>query len=285
MELVGSEGLRFGKPARYGPSSFPPPAPRLTHLLAAWTRGEKDALEQLTPLVYAELRRLAQWHLTRERRGHTLQATALVNEAYLRLVDVDRVQWQDRAHFFAMAARQMRRILIDAARARGNQKRGGDVLKVSLTQGLGVPDRPEDLIALDEALEALGEIDERRARVVEMRFFGGLSVEEVAEVLEGFSRHGQAGLEAGEGVVGTGASKAVTRLSVTSAGEKFRMAFIGRPRPRARPRDRCDSGCTLPASGGWLAGSLAILFVLTRSREHGSAMGGNGTFPLDGAGN
>ena len=161
-----------------------PPAPGITHLLAAWARGEKDALEQLTPLVYAELRRLAQWHLTRERRGHTLQATALVNEAYLRLVDIDRVQWQDRAHFFAMAARQMRRILIDAARARGNQKRGGDVLKVSLTQGLGVPDRPEDLIALDEALEALGEIDERRARVVEMRFFGGLSVDEVAEVLK-----------------------------------------------------------------------------------------------------
>jgi RNA polymerase sigma factor (TIGR02999 family) len=160
------------------------PAPRLTHLLVAWARGEKDALEQLTPLVYGELRCLAQWHLMRERRGHTLQATALVNEAYLRLVDIDRVQWQDRAHFFAMAARQMRRILIDAARARGNQKRGGDVLKVSLTQGLGVPDRAEDLIALDEALEALGEIDERRARVVEMRFFGGLSVDEVAEVLK-----------------------------------------------------------------------------------------------------
>ena len=120
-----------------------------------------------------------------ERRaaGHTLQATALVNEAYLRLVDINRIQWQNRAHFFAMAARQMRRILIDAARKHGNQKRGGDVQKVSLAEGLVVPDRPEDLVALDEALVALTQIDERRGRVVEMKFFGGLSVEEIAAVL------------------------------------------------------------------------------------------------------
>ena len=166
--------------ARAGSSLAAP----VTRLLVAWGQGDQQALEQLTPLVYKELRRLAQWHLNGERPGHTLQATALVNEAYLRLVDINQIQWQDRAHFFAMAARQMRRILIDAARARGNQKRGADVRKVSLTQGLSVPDRPEDLIALDEALEALGEIDERRARVVEMRFFGGLSVDEVAEVLK-----------------------------------------------------------------------------------------------------
>src|SRR5688572_32151122 len=115
----------------------------VTQLLAAWGQGDGQALDQLTPIVYKELRRLAQWHMNGERRGHTLQATALVNEAYLRLVDINRIQWQDRAHFFAMAARQMRRILIDAARARGNQKRGADVRKVSLTQGLSVPDRPE----------------------------------------------------------------------------------------------------------------------------------------------
>jgi RNA polymerase sigma factor (TIGR02999 family) len=149
----------------------------------AWGQGEHQALEQLTPIVYKELRRLAQWHMNGERPGHTLQATALVNEAYLRLVDINRIQWQDRAHFFAMAARQMRRILIDAARKHGNQKRGGDAQKVSLAEGLVVPDRPEDLVRLDEALIALAQIDERRGRVVEMKFFGGLSVDEIAEVL------------------------------------------------------------------------------------------------------
>ena len=155
----------------------------VTHLLVAWGQGDQQALDQLTPLVYKELRRLAQWHMNGERPGHTLQATALVNEAYLRLVDINRIQWQDRAHFFAMAARQMRRILIDAARKHGNQKRGGDAQKVSLAEGLVVPDRPEELVALDEVLIALTQIDERRGRVVEMKFFGGLSVEEIAEVL------------------------------------------------------------------------------------------------------
>lgn len=160
------------------------PAPPLTHLLIAWGQGQTDALEQLTPLVYKELKRLAQWHMNRERFGHTLQATALVNEAFLRLVDINQIQWQDRAHFFAMAARQMRRVLIDAARRHGNQKRGGDVRKVSLAEVFGVPDRPEELVALDEALEALSQLDARRGRVVEMKFFGGLSVEEIAEVLQ-----------------------------------------------------------------------------------------------------
>jgi RNA polymerase sigma factor (TIGR02999 family) len=119
--------------------------------------------------------------MNRERPGHTLQATALVNEAFLRLVDINQIQWQDRAHFFAMAARQMRRVLIDAARKHGNQKRGGDVQKVSLANGLMVPDRAEDLVALDDV--ALAQIDERRGKVVEMKFFGGLSVEEIAQVL------------------------------------------------------------------------------------------------------
>lgn len=161
----------------------PSPAPPVTNLLVAWGQGDKAALERLTPVVYKELRRLAQWHMKRERVGHTLQATALVNEAYLRLVDINQVQWQDRAHFFAMAARQMRRILIDAARKHRNEKRGGDVQKVSLSEGLLVPDRAEELVALDDALEALARMDERRGRVVEMKFFGGLSVEEIAEVL------------------------------------------------------------------------------------------------------
>ena len=155
----------------------------VTHLLIAWGKGDQQALDQLTPLIYKELRRLAQWHMNGERPGHTLQATALVNEAYLRLVDINRIQWQDRAHFLAMAARQMRRILIDAARKHGNQKRGGDAQKVSLAEGLVVPDRPEELVALDEALVSLTQIDERRGRVVEMKFFGGLDVEEIAEVL------------------------------------------------------------------------------------------------------
>lgn len=161
----------------------PSPASPVTNLLVAWGQGDKAALERLTPLVYKELRRLAQWQMNRERVGHTLQATALVNEAYLRLVDINQVQWQDRAHFFAMAARQMRRILIDAARKHRNEKRGGDVQKVSLSEGLLVPDRAEELVALDDALEALARMDERRGRVVEMKFFGGLSVEEIAEVL------------------------------------------------------------------------------------------------------
>jgi RNA polymerase sigma factor (TIGR02999 family) len=165
--------------ARAGSSLAAP----VTHLLVAWGQGDQQALDQLTPLVYKELRRLAQWHMTRERPGHTLQATALVNEAYLRLVDINRIQWQDRAHFFAMAARQMRRILIDAARKHGNQKRGGDAQKVSLAEGLVVPDRPEELVAVDEALIALTQIDERRGKVVEMKFFGGLNVDEIAEVL------------------------------------------------------------------------------------------------------
>ena len=159
-------------------------AANLTTLLLAWGRGDETALDQLIPLVHDELRRLARRHMARERVGHTLQATALVNEAYLRLIEVNQVRWQNRAHFFAMASRVMRRILVDAARARGYQKRGAGAEKVSLDEALLVSGEPrQDLIALDDALNALAAFDLRKSQVVEMRFFGGLSVEETAEAL------------------------------------------------------------------------------------------------------
>jgi RNA polymerase sigma-70 factor (ECF subfamily) len=155
-----------------------------TTLLLAWGRGDATALDQLIPLVHDELRRLARRHMARERVGHTLQATALVNEAYLRLIEVNQVRWQNRAHFFAMASRVMRRILVDAARARGYQKRGAGAEKVSLDEALLISGEPrQDLIALDDALNALAAFDLRKSQVVEMRFFGGLSVEETAEAL------------------------------------------------------------------------------------------------------
>jgi len=146
--------------------------------------GDEAALQQLLPIVHDELRRLARRQMAGERPGHTLQPTALVNEAYLRLVTLKQMQWQDRAHFFAMAARLMRRVLVDFARSRGYQKRGGGAQRVSFTQALDVADgAPTDVVALDDALEALARVDERKSRVVELRFFGGLSVEETAEVL------------------------------------------------------------------------------------------------------
>ena len=155
-----------------------------TTLLLAWGRGDETALDQLIPLVHDELRQLARRHMAGERPGHTLQATALVNEAYLRLIEVNQVRWQNRAHFFAMASRVMRRILVDAARARGYQKRGGGAPTVSLDEALLVSGEPrQDLIALDDALNALAAFDLRKSQVVEMRFFGGLSVEETAEAL------------------------------------------------------------------------------------------------------
>ena len=153
-------------------------------MLLAWNRGEPDALDALLPLVHQELRRLAAHYMRRERSCHTLQATALVNEAYLRLIEVQRVQWQNRAHFFAMAARLMRRILVDAARSRGHQKRGGGAPVLSLDEALVVPTEPgKDLVALDEALTALASVDSRKSQVVEMRFFGGLNIDETAEAL------------------------------------------------------------------------------------------------------
>ena len=157
----------------------------MTALLVEWRGGDQRAVHRLLPLVHEELRRLAKRHMAGERPGHVLQATALVNEVYLRLVDIRRVQWQDRAHFFAMAARLMRRVLVDFARARQNQKRGGALHRVTFDQDLLVTsDTPEDLIAIDEALRSLAAHHERKSQVVELRFFGGLSVEETAEALK-----------------------------------------------------------------------------------------------------
>ena len=158
---------------------------KVTGLLLKWGQGDEQALHRLIPLVHNELHRIAQRHIGHERADHTLQATALVNEAYLRLVDAKAVAWHDRAHFLAVAARVMRRILVDHARARHYQKRGGDAARVTFDEGLAVTDeRAPDFIALDEALQALAEFDERKCRVIEMRFFGGLTVEETASVLK-----------------------------------------------------------------------------------------------------
>ena len=166
-----------------------PPRLEITRLLQAWAGGDQAALEQLAPLIYGELHRMARRHMRRERTGNTLQTTALVNETFVRLVDVKNVRWQDRAHFFAIAGRLMRRILVDRARARAAGKRGGDVACVNLDESLdAVPDRGAELIRLDESLDALAQLDPRKARVVEMRFFGGLNVEEIAEVLRISSR-------------------------------------------------------------------------------------------------
>ena len=156
----------------------------VTGLLRQWGQGNDDALERLIPLVYRELHRIARRCMAGERVGHTLQATALVNEAFVRLVDGKAVAWNDRAHFLAVSARVMRRILVDHARARTYQKRGGDAVRVSFDEALVVSsDLQPDYIALDAALDALAKFDERKCRVVEMRFFGGLSVEETAAVL------------------------------------------------------------------------------------------------------
>jgi RNA polymerase sigma-70 factor (ECF subfamily) len=162
-----------------------PSARHVTQLLQAWSQGEDAALEELLPLVHQELRRQARRHMYGERPGHTLQATALVNEAYLRLVNSRQVNWQNRAHFFAISAQLMRRILVDYARARGYQKRGGGVPKVTLDEALtGPQEKGHDLVALDDALKVLAGVDPRKTKVVELRFFGGLSVEETAEVLK-----------------------------------------------------------------------------------------------------
>ncbi|HWK11291.1 MAG TPA: sigma-70 family RNA polymerase sigma factor [Vicinamibacterales bacterium] len=160
------------------------PSHVVTRLLTRWKDGDEAALQQLVPLVHEELRRLARRDMAGEQRGHTLQPTALVNEAYLRLVDLKQMQWQNRAHFFAMASRLMRRILVDFARSRGYQKRGGGAKQVSFTDALEMAEAPPtDVVALDEALDALAHVDERKSRIVELRFFGGLSIDETAEVL------------------------------------------------------------------------------------------------------
>jgi RNA polymerase sigma-70 factor, ECF subfamily len=157
----------------------------ITRLLQAWRRGDEGALDKLTPQVYRELHRAARHCMSQERDGHTLQTTALINELYLRLSDLKLIDWQNRAHFFALCARQMRRILTDQARARQSQKRGEGAKAVSLDDALVIsPEPPADLVAVDDALNQLAKFDDRKSQVVTMRFFGGLSVEETAEVLK-----------------------------------------------------------------------------------------------------
>ena len=165
------------------------PTHEVTQLLQAWSEGDERARDKLIPLVYDELHRLARRYMAGERPGQTLQTTALVNEAYLRLVDVKAVRWQNRAHFFGVSAELMRRILVDHARSRRSLKRGGEAQRVSLDEALvvspeGGADLRADLVALDDALNTLAAMDPRRSRVVELRFFGGLSVEETTEVLK-----------------------------------------------------------------------------------------------------
>ena len=162
-----------------------PASQEITQLLLAWSDGDQAALEKLTPLVYAELRRLAKGYMFGERPGHTLQTTALINEAYMRLIDWKNVRWQGRAHFFGVAAQVMRRILVDFARARHYAKRGGAAQQVSLDEAVTIhEDRSAELIALDEALKSLAEIDPRKSQIVELRFFGGLNAKETAEALK-----------------------------------------------------------------------------------------------------
>ena len=155
----------------------------ITELILAWGNGDKEAINQLIPLIYSELHRLAARYMRRENAGHTLQTTALVNEAYCKLVDQKNVQWQNRAHFFGIAAQAMRRILVDHARSRSRLKRGGDAKKISLDESALIP-QPEvkELISLDDALTRLAQFDPQKSRIVEMKFFGGLSMEEIAEV-------------------------------------------------------------------------------------------------------
>jgi len=159
-------------------------APDVTQLLVNWSQGDQGALEQLMPLVYGELRRLASSYLRRERSNHTLQSTALVHEAFMRLVKQQDVQWRNRAHFYAIAAQMIRRILVDYARSQHADKRGAGAVKLELDEAMAVPHQPEiDLLGLNDALDQLAELDARQSRVVELRFFAGLSIEETAEVM------------------------------------------------------------------------------------------------------
>ena len=160
-----------------------PPASEITQLLNAWCKGDEDALEQLAPVVESELRRLARVYLSREAAGNMLQPTALINEAYLRLIEWNTMEWQNRTHFYAVAAKMMRRVLVNQAIARNRRKRGGSAVLVSLSEAGSAPDRSADVVALDEALVALARFDDRKSRLVELRFFGGLNAEETAEVL------------------------------------------------------------------------------------------------------
>jgi RNA polymerase sigma factor (TIGR02999 family) len=157
----------------------------ITRLLVAWSDGDRAALDKLVPIVQPELRRLARRYMARQQRGHTLQATAVINEVYLRLMEWRNLRWQDRAHFFGVSAQLMRRTLVDHARRQQSRKRGGDTIAISLDEAVLVsPERSVDLVAVDEALDRLAAFDLRRSRIVELRFFGGLSVDETAEVLK-----------------------------------------------------------------------------------------------------
>ena len=160
------------------------PPDDITQLLVDWGKGNKLALDGLMPLVYDELHRIASRYLRRERQGHTLQTTALINEAYLRIVDQNRVNWQSRAHFFGVAAQMMRRILVDHARSHLYAKRGGGAQKLTLDEAIATPqERDLDLVALDDALTTLAQVDPQQSRIIELRFFGGLTIEETAEVI------------------------------------------------------------------------------------------------------
>src|SRR5689334_12830409 len=161
------------------------PAPDVTQLLAQWSSGDEAAMDQLFPLVYGELRRLASAYLRRERSNHTLQSTALVHEAFMRMVHQHDVQWRNRAHFFAIAAQMIRRILVDYARSQHAEKRGAGAVRLELDAALAIPLKTDvDLVALNDALDRLAELDARQSRIVELRFFAGLSIEETAEVMQ-----------------------------------------------------------------------------------------------------
>jgi RNA polymerase sigma-70 factor, ECF subfamily len=183
LKCRGPAALPFATARSMAPN--PGSSQNVTQLLRAWGDGDQSALEQLTPLVYEQLHSLARRQMSRENEGHTLQATALIHEVYLRLVEFENVRWQDRAHFFAVCARLMRRILIDFARSNSSLKRGGDDRRVTLDEGMILsPDLPAQLMDLEHALTKLAKEDPRKSGVVELRFFGGLTVTETAEVLK-----------------------------------------------------------------------------------------------------
>jgi RNA polymerase sigma factor (TIGR02999 family) len=183
--MAKQAGWKPALPGGSAESMTLPSTHEITELLIAWSDGDQAALDQLAPLVNQELHRLAKRYMAGERPGHILQTTALVNEAYLRLIDWKNVRWQNRAHFFSLAAQVMRRVLVDFARAEQRAKRGGQALRVSLSEAAGMAEEQSaDLVALDDVLDALAALDPRQSRVVELRFFGGLSLEEIAEVLK-----------------------------------------------------------------------------------------------------
>ena len=182
--MASASGFPLASSNTEGPIETPS-THEITQLLVAWNKGDAVALDQLTPLVHTELHRIARRYMAAERPDHILQTTALVNEAYLRLIDWKNVEWQSRAHFFGLAAQIMRHILVDFARAQAREKRGGGGLKVSLSEAADIDsEQSADLVALDDALQALEKLDPRQARVVELRFFAGLSLEETAEALK-----------------------------------------------------------------------------------------------------